>query len=114
MIVPSYSDAQILKELHEDLTVIKGNARKRSKKKLIKIVASGMTSKEFVDEYEEVSPNHNRWFVTNTIKANRRGRLLHVLVVLLTLIKARIISLFEVQDGEVYIFLGCMHMSYHV
>lgn len=75
MIVPSYSDAQILKELHEDLTVIKSNARKRSKKKLIKIIASGMTSKEFVDEYEEVSPNHNRWFVTNTIKASRRGQI---------------------------------------
>jgi hypothetical protein len=75
MIVPTYSDAQILKELHEDLRIIKENARKVSKKKLIKIVASGMTSKEYIDDYEVISPNHNRWFVTNSIKANRRGQI---------------------------------------
>lgn len=75
MIVPTYSDAQILKELHEDLIIIKGNTRKASKKKLIKIIASGMTSKEYIDEYEVISSNHNRWFVTNSIKANRRGQI---------------------------------------
>lgn len=75
MIISTYSDAQILKELHEDLAIIKENARKASKKKLIKIISSGMTSKEFIDEYEVTSPNNNRWFVTNSIKANRRGQI---------------------------------------
>lgn len=73
MIVSGYSDEMILNELHADLADIKSDARKAAKRKLISIVSSGITSKEYVYEQEVISPRHNRWFVTTTIKANRRG-----------------------------------------
>lgn len=71
MIVLKYDDDKITNELHNDLSLIKAEAKKKFKKQLLKIIASGITSKEYVFDYEVTTPNNNKWAVTTRVKANR-------------------------------------------
>ena len=71
MIVHTSSPTEIIQELDTDLKWIQTSAKKKAKKLKLKIIASGFTNKEFVDEYTLTSPLNNRWFVTTNFRLNR-------------------------------------------
>lgn len=71
MILHTSSPTEIIQELEKDLEWIHTSAKKKAKKLKLKIIASGITNKENVDEYTLTSPLNNRWFVTTSLRLNR-------------------------------------------
>lgn len=71
MILHTSIPTEIIQELEKDLEWIHASAKKKAKKLKLKIIASGITNKEAVDEYTLTSPLNNRWFVTTSFRLNR-------------------------------------------
>ena len=71
MILHTSTPTEIIQELEKDLEWIHASAKKKAKKLKLKIIASGITNKEAVDEYTLTSPLNNRWFVTISFRLNR-------------------------------------------
>ena len=71
MILHTSTPTEIIQELEKDLEWIHASAKKKAKKLKLKIIASGITNKEAVEEYTLTSPLNNRWFVTTSFRLNR-------------------------------------------
>ena len=71
MILHTSTPKEISQELEKDLEWIHSVAKKKAKKLKLKIIASGITNKDSVDEYTLTSPQNNRWFVTTNFRLNR-------------------------------------------
>lgn len=71
MILHTSTPKEIIQELEKDLEWIHASAKKKTKKLKLKIIASGITNKDAVEEYTLTSPLNNRWFVTTNFRLNR-------------------------------------------
>lgn len=71
MILHNSTPTEIIQELEKDLEWIHTVVKKKVKKLKLKIIASGITNKDAVEEYTLTSPLNNRWFVTTNFRLNR-------------------------------------------
>lgn len=71
MILHTSTPTEIIQELEKDLQWIHAEAKKKAKKLKLKIIASGITNKETVNEYTMTSPLNNQWYVTTNFRLNR-------------------------------------------
>jgi len=75
MILHTTTPTEINRELKKDLEWIVASVKKKAKKLKMKIIASGITHREVVEEYPITSPLNNRWFVTYSFCLNRKIQL---------------------------------------